>query len=180
MFAISQLTQRLKSSCSSALQSGRWSPQAVGSSNLCVKDAAKEGLLVCGLRPWQCVLDLQFRLRSNRSRRGLYDGKDIRSGNKRSHSMRATRRKFKPNVQMASLYSEILDEKIRFHVTTSALRSIDRVGGLDNYLLNSKHVTEGEGMKAKKRILRKMKLIEKGYAQHPLQHIFDNLPLKQP
>jgi large subunit ribosomal protein L28 len=97
------------------------------------------------------------RYRSNRSRRGLYDGKDIRAGNNVSFSMRATKRTFKPNVFLKRVYSETLDEMMRFHLTTSALRSIDKAGGLDNYLLTSKHVTSGEGHEAKKLILKKMK-----------------------
>jgi large subunit ribosomal protein L28 len=98
----------------------------------------------------------QVRYRSNRSRRGLYDGKDIRAGNNVSFSMRATKRKFKPNVFVKRVYSEVLDEMVPFHLTTSALRSIDKAGGLDNYLLTSRHVVEGEGKKVKVRILDKM------------------------
>jgi large subunit ribosomal protein L28 len=98
---------------------------------------------------------------SGRSRRGLYDGKDIRTGNNVSFSNKRTKRKFKPNVVKKRLYSETLDEMIRFHVTTSALRSIDKAGGLDNYLLTSRHVKEGEGMTAKKRILSRKKVIAK-------------------
>ena len=71
--------------------------------------------------------------------------------------MKANKRKFKPNVFLKRVYSETLDEMVRFHLTTSALRSIDKMGGLDNYLLKSKHVTEGEGLAAKKRILAKQK-----------------------
>jgi large subunit ribosomal protein L28 len=99
----------------------------------------------------------QRRWRSNRSKRGLYDGKDVKSGNNRSFSMRATKRKFKPNVFIKRVYSEILDEMIRFHLTTSALRSIDKVGGLDNYLLTSRHVDSGEGLQVKKRIVNRLK-----------------------
>ncbi|CAB9520661.1 protein L28 [Seminavis robusta] len=105
--------------------------------------------------------DQQVRFRSNRSRRGLYDGKDIRSGNTLSFSMKANKRKFKPNVIKKRVYSEILDEMIPFHVTTAALRSIDKAGGLDNYLLKSKHVTEGEGLAAKKRVKNAIKFAEK-------------------
>ncbi|CAJ1927797.1 unnamed protein product [Cylindrotheca closterium] len=101
------------------------------------------------------------RHRSNRSKRGLYDGKDIRSGNNVSFSMKSTKRKFKPNVFTKKVYSEILDEMIKFHLTTSTLRSIDNAGGLDNYLLTSKHVTSGEGLVAKKRIVSRLKLNEK-------------------
>lgn len=101
------------------------------------------------------------RHRSNRSKRGLYDGKDIRSGNNVSFSMKATKRKFKPNVFKKKVYSEVLDEMIKFHLTTSALRSIDNAGGLDNYLLTSKHITSGEGLEVKTRIINKLKLNEK-------------------
>lgn len=71
--------------------------------------------------------------------------------------MKSTKRTFKPNVFKKRVYSEILDEMIQFHITTSALRSIDKAGGLDNYLLNSRHATEGEGYEAKKRILKVLK-----------------------
>jgi len=65
--------------------------------------------------------------------------------------MRHTRRTFKPNVILKRVYSETLDAMIKFHMTTSALRSIDKAGGLDNYL--AKHeFTEGEGYKIKKAI----------------------------
>lgn len=94
--------------------------------------------------------------RSNRSRRGLYDGKDIRSGNKVSFAMNATKRKFRPNVFLKRLYSETLDAMLPFHVTTSALRSIDKAGGLDNYVLKN-DFSEGEGFELKKKILKRRK-----------------------
>ena len=98
----------------------------------------------------------QVRHRSGRSRRGLYDGKDIRSGNNVSFSMRHTKRKFKPNVIIKRVYSETLDAMIKFHMTTSALRSIDKAGGLDNYLMKHEF-TEGEGFKIKKAIKKRLK-----------------------
>lgn len=105
----------------------------------------------------------QIRHRSGRSRKGLYDGVDIRFGNKVSFSGKKTRRTWKPNVHKHKLYSEILDERIRFHATAKALRTIDKVGGLDEYLLRSKHVItdEGEGGKAKRRILNKLRWLRK-------------------
>eukprot|EP00934_Nitzschia_sp_Nitz4_P000419 Nitzschia sp. Nitz4//scaffold206_size41850//17607//18119//NITZ4_007421-RA/size41850-processed-gene-0.43-mRNA-1//1//CDS//3329541562//419//frame0 len=105
------------------------------------------------------------RFRSNRSKRGLYDGKDIRSGNNVSFSMRATRRKFKPNVFTKRVYSEILDEMVRFHVTASTLRSIDKSGGLDNYLLSNKEALNSvEGRATRERIVGKL-LFEQREAQ---------------
>merc|ERR1712071_253506 len=103
----------------------------------------------------------QVRFRSNRSRRGLYDGKDIRTGNNVSFSNRKTKRKFKPNVFKKRVYSETLDEMIRFHLTASTLRSIDKAGGLDNYLLKTKHIGEGEGVVAKRRVLKEKKKQER-------------------
>ena len=83
-----------------------------------------------------------IRPRSSRSTRGLYDGRDVRFGNNVPFSLKKTRRKWNPNVQHKVLYSSILDEMIKFKVTTGALRTIDKMGGLDNYLLTSKHVIE--------------------------------------
>ena len=103
----------------------------------------------------------QVRFRSNRSRRGLYDGKDVRTGNNVPFSLKKTKRRFLPNVFIKRVYSEILDTMIPFHLTTSALRTIDKAGGLDNYLLTSKHVTEGEGFKVKLQILQKMQTCRK-------------------
>ena len=72
--------------------------------------------------------------------------------------MKKTKRKFKPNVQKKRLYSEILDEMVNFHVTTSALRTIDKYGGVDNYLMKSEHIVAGknEGWKTKERILQRV------------------------
>ena len=41
-------------------------------------------------------------------------------------------------VHRCLFYSETLDELIRLQVTTSALRTIDKKGGLDNYILSMK------------------------------------------
>ena len=120
-----------------------------------------------GIHPQQPTTneDEQRRFRSNRSRRGLYNGKDIRTGNNLSFSMKHTKRTFKPNVFIKRVYSEILDEMVRFHLTTSTLRSIDKCGGLDNYLLTSKHVASGEGLKAKKRVISALKYKERKASQ---------------
>jgi hypothetical protein len=56
---------------------------------------------------------------------------------------------------------------VQFHLTSSTLRTIDKYGGLDIYLMKSKHVKEGEGLAVKMRILEKLEesaLIEGGEA----------------
>lgn len=91
---------------------------------------------------------------SGRARRGLFAGKDVRFGNNVSFSKRRTRRKWKPNAHWQSLYSETLDESIRFNVTTHALRCIDKAGGLDNYLLKADDMDVGlRGVETRSRIL---------------------------
>jgi large subunit ribosomal protein L28 len=97
------------------------------------------------------------RFRSNRSRRGLYDGKDVRTGNNVSFSMKSTKRKFLPNVFVKRVYSSVLEGMIPFHLTASTLRSIDKAGGLDEYLLTSNKVSDGEGLAIKKKIIKRLK-----------------------
>jgi len=123
--------------------------------------------------------DEQRRFRSNRSRRGVYDGKDIRTGNNLSFSMKHTKRTFKPNVFIKRLYSEILDEMVRFHLTTSTLRSIDKCGGLDNYILTSRHVTSGEGLKTKKRIVNTLKYRERKTRQQQTDNNTGNMTTEE-
>jgi len=49
---------------------------------------------------------------------------------------------------------------IQFHATSSALRTIDKLGGLDNYLLSGR-VTQGEGWDVKQKILQRIENCER-------------------
>ena len=64
-------------------------------------------------------------------------GKIVITGNNVSHANNKTKRRFIPNLQNVSLYSDKLDKKIRFRIATSTLRTIEKNGGIDNYLINS-------------------------------------------
>ena len=68
------------------------------------------------------------------SRRCVVTGKGVMSGNNVSHAKNRTRRKFYPNVQEASLYSQALDRSIRVKISTAGLRTVEHKGGLDAYL----------------------------------------------
>ncbi|CAM9554567.1 unnamed protein product [Heterosigma akashiwo] len=94
---------------------------------------------------------------SGRAARGLFAGKDVGFGNSVSHSERKTRRKWKPNAQNKRLWSDALDDWVRFKVSTHALRCIDKAGGLDNYLINTKGLNSISGLKARDRILDALK-----------------------
>ncbi|KDQ09559.1 hypothetical protein BOTBODRAFT_178942 [Botryobasidium botryosum FD-172 SS1] len=79
---------------------------------------------------------------------GLFGGKTIRYGNNVPHSMHKTRRTWLPNIQTKRLYSETLGEHVRLEVTARTLRTIDKYGGLDAYLLGVKDtLLSHEGMR---------------------------------
>ncbi|KAG2173275.1 hypothetical protein INT43_004649 [Umbelopsis isabellina] len=73
-----------------------------------------------------------------RAQRGLFGGKHIQFGNNNPFSKKKTRRSWLPNVQSKKLYSELLDSHFDLKVTTSVLRTIDKKGGLDKYLLDTR------------------------------------------
>jgi len=72
------------------------------------------------------------------SRRCELTGKGVVSGNNVSHAQNKTRRRFLPNLCNVSLSSDVLGQSIRFKVSASALRSVDKNGGLDNFLMKSR------------------------------------------
>lgn len=78
----------------------------------------------------------QTKIVMKRALRGLYAGRHIQFGNKISEDGgNKSRRSWKPNRQKRRLFSFGLDGYVRLDVTTHAIRCMDRVGGLDEYLL---------------------------------------------
>ncbi len=61
-------------------------------------------------------------------------GKKVMTGNHVSHAKNATRRIFLPNIQAVSLYSELLKRNIRVKISTKAIRTVEKAGGIDEYL----------------------------------------------
>ncbi|MDX2140785.1 MAG: 50S ribosomal protein L28 [Chloroflexota bacterium] len=49
-------------------------------------------------------------------------------GNQRSFSMRATRRKYNPNMQSKRFYVPELDRQLQVQVTAGEIRTIDKIG----------------------------------------------------
>ena len=64
-------------------------------------------------------------------------GKGRHVGHNVSHANNKTKRVFLPNLQNVTLMSEALDRSIKFRVSTHGLRSVEHVGGLDNWLLKT-------------------------------------------
>jgi|SRR5690606_31509427 len=68
------------------------------------------------------------------ARKCTITGKGVQTGNNVSHANNKTRRRFLPNMQVATLYSETLGRGIQIRLTPAALRTIEHKGGLDAYL----------------------------------------------
>ena len=64
-------------------------------------------------------------------------GKGRLTGHNVSHANNKTKRVYLPNLQNVSLMSDTLDRSFRFRVSTHGLRSVEHVGGLDNWLLKT-------------------------------------------
>ena len=72
------------------------------------------------------------------SRRCELTGKGTLVGHNVSHANNKTKRIYRPNLQTVSLVSEILGNSYKLKISMNALRSVDRNGGLDPFLLKSK------------------------------------------
>jgi large subunit ribosomal protein L28 len=64
-------------------------------------------------------------------------GKGRLTGHNVSHANNKTKRVYLPNLQNVTLMSEALDRSFKFRVSTHGLRSVEHVGGLDNWLLKT-------------------------------------------
>ena len=81
-------------------------------------------------------------------------GKKAMTGNNVSHAKNRTKRRFLPNLQKISFISEKLGRSIRLKVAASAIRTVEKKGGLDEYLIStSNSVLPSEALKIKKQIL---------------------------
>ncbi len=72
------------------------------------------------------------------ARRCDITGKRPMSGYKVSHAMNHTKRRFLPNLQNVSVWSDSLSRSIKLRMSTSAIRTIEHKGGFDAWILNEK------------------------------------------
>ena len=87
------------------------------------------------------------------ARRCALTGKGVQAGNNVSHAHNKTRRRFLPNLQVASLMSTALGESVKLRLTTNALRTVEHKGGLDEFLLDTRDVNlTPEMVRLKKRV----------------------------
>tara|TARA_B100000214_G_C23505910_1_gene418346 strand:+ start:24 stop:299 length:276 start_codon:yes stop_codon:yes gene_type:complete len=64
-------------------------------------------------------------------------GKSFQTGNNVSHAKNKTKRRFKPNLQNISFISDVLGQKFQLKVATSTIRTVEKKGGLDEFLMNT-------------------------------------------
>ena len=71
------------------------------------------------------------------ARRCTLTRKGVLTGNNVSHANNKTRRRFLPNLQSRRLFSETLGETVRLRIAASTLRTIEKRGGIDGYLVQT-------------------------------------------
>tara|TARA_B100000575_G_scaffold260563_1_gene233629 strand:- start:780 stop:1058 length:279 start_codon:yes stop_codon:yes gene_type:complete len=82
-------------------------------------------------------------------------GKKPMSGNNVSHAKNRTRRRFIPNLQNVKLYSSTLQKYINMNITIKAMKTVEKNGGLDAYLIKTSNRNLADtAIKIKKQILK--------------------------
>jgi len=77
------------------------------------------------------------------------------TGNNVSHSHKKTKRRFIPNLCDVSLTSEKLGRTFSMRVSASALRTVDKLGGLDRFLARASDEQLSEQAQRIKRAIKK-------------------------
>ncbi len=76
------------------------------------------------------------------------------TGNNVSKANNRTRRRFLPNLQKSSMHSSILGKTLQFRVAASTIRTVEKNGGIDSYLLkSSKSSLPAKAQKIRSKIL---------------------------
>lgn len=60
------------------------------------------------------------------------------TGNNVSHSNVKTKRRFLPNLLDVNLHSETLERSFKLRIAAKALRTVDKLGGLDAFLAKAR------------------------------------------
>jgi large subunit ribosomal protein L28 len=90
------------------------------------------------------------------ARRCELTGKGVLTGHHVSHANNKTKRVFRPNLQSVSLASDALGQNLRLRISMNALRSVDRSGGIDAFLLKARDTALSErALRFKRQIQKK-------------------------
>ena len=83
-------------------------------------------------------------------------GKIVITGNNVSHANNKTKRRFIPNLQNVSLYSDRLEKKIKLKIATSTLRTVEKNGGIDSFLITTSSKSLSKTAKKYKKSITKL------------------------
>lgn len=73
-----------------------------------------------------------------------------------SHSQIKTKRRYLPNLVQVTLHSELLDQNFKLRIAAKALRTVDKLGGLDAFLAKAKDdALSDKALKIKRDIAKK-------------------------
>jgi large subunit ribosomal protein L28 len=71
------------------------------------------------------------------ARRCAASGRGVQSGNNVSHANNKTRRRFMPNLHAVTMLSDTLRVKVRLRLTSHGLRTVEKRGGIDAFLMST-------------------------------------------
>ena len=91
------------------------------------------------------------------TRRCELTGKGPMSGQRRSHAENKTKRTFRPNLCDVTLISDALQRKVRLRISAHALKTVERRGGLDAFLVLAKDQDLSERCQRLKRDIKNAK-----------------------
>jgi large subunit ribosomal protein L28 len=91
------------------------------------------------------------------ARRCAITGKGVLTGNNVSHANNKTRRRFLPNLQETTFFSDLLGAPVRLRVSTRGIRTVEHNGGIDAFLLGTPDRRLPEEARALKRRLERAK-----------------------
>ena len=90
------------------------------------------------------------------ARRCELTGKGVRSGHLVSHANNKKKRVFRPNLHTMTLASDTLGQRVSLKISMIALKTVDRQGGLDAFLLGPRDaLLSTRALRLKRQIVKK-------------------------
>jgi len=90
------------------------------------------------------------------ARRCELTGKGVRSGHLVSHANNKKKRVFRPNLHTLTLASDTLGQSVSLKISMVALKTVDRQGGLDAFLLGARDTgLSSRALRLKRQIAKK-------------------------
>ena len=84
------------------------------------------------------LLKSPYTVNSIMSKKCELTGKIPLKGHKVSHANNKTKRRFLPNLKKIKFKSDILKKTVRLTVSNAGVRSVDKKGSLDQFIINAK------------------------------------------